>query len=1160
MAGRPGRRTRILTGTRECMSFPLTLYHMNLNSLLTRAALVVAFAGPAVAADSIVPVAGTYVYTQNFNTLFAPAGTGNVAATPAWADNGTIPNWWFFYNTTNAANSGTLAGNAFAWFGADGSAAPSLTLNSMGASGNSDRALASPSTTNRGEQAGIVVFQNNGTLAVDLSRIQYNGEVRRNNGDANITESIFVWYQKGATQAAALAFTTAPATATVFPAAVATGPNSYYINNWTSIDAARWTYGGGAAGSTADLSFPIDAPGLTGIRVAPGQFIALRFGNLNDTGVDALMGIDDLRVTFTEVSASVAATVSNVVRQNAGTPFNPNDDTVDFTLTVAGIGSVGGGWTSAAPFANSGSYGVPKTFTGIPIAQFAAAPHAQSAVVTDATSGATDTFTVTAPWCTISAGYSNYTYATAGTELDASDDTVSYDVAATGTFTGPTYDLSGTAAFQTIAYGNSALLQALPGTVDTLTFTDTADPSCTTGFTLNHAAIIGTNSISGTPLKLLSLPVQGTRLWTLNSGTRQATQAGNPANANHEILSEPVNLTTTPAVLITGTLDAIAGGSSGFETADTFRFDLIIDGNTASPVSILGASDTNGNGTLEGNAAAGTELPGATVLNTTKTFTFSGAVPASANSVQLRIVGNSNSGSETYVVRDINIAIAPPTLLATASAATLNNRGTETAGDDTLDTFITITPINLGASTGWGSNLAAPDSPLSGLYSAPNPVLFSLVPAATRSVTLHDALAPTVTAAPLTITAPPTTITASVANIARVDNGPGLADDTVTFDLTVSGTNGGPRFNLTTDIGAASTAVNTLTSTPTVHSVTLTPAPDHGTVMVAVRDASYPATLAYVAVAVPAPAVPPVQIVLGQKNLGGGLTDVLSTGTLPAAWFNYPGFRQTVNTNGGATAATITSEVIDLSAVTGPVQFNATLRAVDRTAGFEAADTFVAQLILNGDTANPVNLITPYDANASGVMNGGAGAADDEFNLEHLQDGNFTYSITLSHLIPDSVTSVQLVITGANDSNNETFIVENVLFSPGAGDADGDGMDDAWESAYGLNPNSAADKFLDLDSDGQSNFAEFLAGTVPNNAASKLDVVAATMNGTTGAFSVQWTSIPGKTYRIQGSGDLTAPSWTTLGTVPASAGSTTTLTGTFPGPIPARLFIRVIVP
>ena len=47
-------------------------------------------------------------------------------------------------------------------------------------------------------------------------------------------------------------------------------------------------------------------------------------------------------------------------------------------------------------------------------------------------------------------------------------------------------------------------------------------------------------------------------------------------------------------------------------------------------------------------------------------------------------------------------------------------------------------------------------------------------------------------------------------------------------------------------------------------------------------------------------------------------------------------------------------------------------------------------------------------------------------------------------------------------------------------DADSDGMPDAWEEKYGLNPNDPTDSTSDQDNDGATALEEFLAGTIPS--------------------------------------------------------------------------------
>ncbi len=53
-------------------------------------------------------------------------------------------------------------------------------------------------------------------------------------------------------------------------------------------------------------------------------------------------------------------------------------------------------------------------------------------------------------------------------------------------------------------------------------------------------------------------------------------------------------------------------------------------------------------------------------------------------------------------------------------------------------------------------------------------------------------------------------------------------------------------------------------------------------------------------------------------------------------------------------------------------------------------------------------------------------------------------------------------------------------------DSDGDGMSDAYEMAFGLNPSSTADKDTDLDGDGLSNFKEYELGTRPTTITMKM--------------------------------------------------------------------------
>ena len=66
---------------------------------------------------------------------------------------------------------------------------------------------------------------------------------------------------------------------------------------------------------------------------------------------------------------------------------------------------------------------------------------------------------------------------------------------------------------------------------------------------------------------------------------------------------------------------------------------------------------------------------------------------------------------------------------------------------------------------------------------------------------------------------------------------------------------------------------------------------------------------------------------------------------------------------------------------------------------------------------------------------------------------------------------------GDGVGNNADVYPENSLYSK---DSDNDGMPDAWETKYGLNPNDPSDATSDQDNDGVSALDEFLAGTIPS--------------------------------------------------------------------------------
>jgi len=108
-------------------------------------------------------------------------------------------------------------------------------------------------------------------------------------------------------------------------------------------------------------------------------------------------------------------------------------------------------------------------------------------------------------------------------------------------------------------------------------------------------------------------------------------------------------------------------------------------------------------------------------------------------------------------------------------------------------------------------------------------------------------------------------------------------------------------------------------------------------------------------------------------------------------------------------------------------------------------------------------------------------------------------------------------------------------------DSDMDGMPDAWETLYGLNPNSSADAVLDLDGDGQSNLKEYLAATIPSNPASNFQVIRIEdIVGGPELVKLTWDSVAGMTYQVEASDSLLLGSWSLLTANPLVANSVET--------------------
>jgi hypothetical protein len=87
-------------------------------------------------------------------------------------------------------------------------------------------------------------------------------------------------------------------------------------------------------------------------------------------------------------------------------------------------------------------------------------------------------------------------------------------------------------------------------------------------------------------------------------------------------------------------------------------------------------------------------------------------------------------------------------------------------------------------------------------------------------------------------------------------------------------------------------------------------------------------------------------------------------------------------------------------------------------------------------------------------------------------------------------------------------------------DSDGDGIPDAWWSAYGLT--NAPDRLADSDGDGMLNWQEYVAGTDPTNA---LSVLRFDWLTTSNGVALSFEAVSNRTYTVQYSETLGSSNW-----------------------------------
>ena len=172
---------------------------------------------------------------------------------------------------------------------------------------------------------------------------------------------------------------------------------------------------------------------------------------------------------------------------------------------------------------------------------------------------------------------------------------------------------------------------------------------------------------------------------------------------------------------------------------------------------------------------------------------------------------------------------------------------------------------------------------------------------------------------------------------------------------------------------------------------------------------------------------------------------------------------------------------------------------------------------------------------------------------------NVVHSLTdfYTFIAPTVVTSQQyrIIVRNLAYAGNNT----NVLFTVSTlADADGDGIPDVYEAAYGVG--GQLSPLADDDGDGMSNGAEYTAGTDPTNPLSYLRVERIVGGpGASASTMLEFQAVSNRTYTVQYQDEVAGTGWQTLGAVVARAmNRTEVITDGSPGH--ARRFYRLATP
>lgn len=165
-------------------------------------------------------------------------------------------------------------------------------------------------------------------------------------------------------------------------------------------------------------------------------------------------------------------------------------------------------------------------------------------------------------------------------------------------------------------------------------------------------------------------------------------------------------------------------------------------------------------------------------------------------------------------------------------------------------------------------------------------------------------------------------------------------------------------------------------------------------------------------------------------------------------------------------------------------------------------------------------------------------------------------TLPVTFLISSTNARVRIGFKTGSDLANITHGNAAAMTVPLLVDADGDGMDDAWESANSLNPADPSDAGTDADADGHSNLAEYRLKTNPSNATSGLTLKMTTQ--VDGSVLLQFPAQANRQYQVVRRARFNAGDWEVLQDFVSTKAQSRSFTDSAPPASGALYAVRVV--